>query len=257
MMCKLVGGDRVHQGETRRITVVRDGMDSATSVVFSDARIGVKLLSKKGLAQGRAKGQIVLEVAVPLSVPKDQMFHLIVNIAPNHYYAEGGTETVQLIVQEYPHSSWRPFFHFAPSWGWMNDPNGLVYLNGTYHLYYQAVPFSRQTQGQVNWGHAISKDLVHWSQRRDTMFSPPTDLLASSDDQSQVWSPFSGSSVVVSGEVAKQLSCTSSTLCVAAIFTQNMPVVGLQDQWLAVSCDGGESFQAPLQVLLNSMSTLR
>lgn len=160
---KIVGGGSVHQGETRRITVIGDGIDFATSVASSDSRIGVKLLSKKGLAQGRAKGQVVLEVAVPLDVPKNQNFNLTVKIAPNLYYSTGGSETVRLTIQSYPNSLWRPLFHFAPSWGWMNDPNGLVYANGTYHLYYQAIPFSRDLNGQLNWGHAVSKDLVHWS----------------------------------------------------------------------------------------------
>jgi fructan beta-fructosidase len=248
---KVVGGGSVHQGETRRITVIGDGIDFATSVASSDARIGVKLLSKKGLEQGRAKGQIVLEVAVPLNVPKNEDFNLTVKIAPNVYYSKGGSETLRLNVQEYPNSSWRPLFHFAPSWGWMNDPNGLVYVNGTYHLYYQAVPFSRVNNGQLNWGHAVSKDLVHWSQRRDAMFNPPMDLLASSDDQNQVWSPYSGSAVVVSGEVARKFPCVCSNLCVASIFTKNTPKIAHQDQWLAASCDGGESFKAPLSVLPN------
>ncbi len=248
---KVVGGGSVHQGETRRITAIGDGIDFATSVASSDVRIGVRLLSKKGLEQGRAKGQIVLEVAVPLNVPKNEDFNLIVKIAPNLYYSKGGSETVRLNVQEYPNSSWRPLFHFAPSWGWMNDPNGLVYVNGTYHLYYQAVPFSRVNNGQLNWGHAVSKDLVHWSGRRDAMFSPPMDLLASGDNQNQVWSPFSGSAVVVSGEAAKQFPCVCSNLCVASIFTKNTPAIAHQDQWLAASCDGGESFKAPESVLPN------
>jgi fructan beta-fructosidase len=133
----------------------------------------------------------------------------------------------------------------------MNDPNGLVYVNGTYHLYYQAVPFSRDPNGQLNWGHAVSKDLVHWFARRDAMFSPSMDLLPSSDDLNQVWSPFSGSAVVVSGEAAKQLPCDCSNLCVASIFTKNTPIIAHQDQWLAASCDGGESFKAPESVLPN------
>ena len=251
---KIVGGGSVHQGETRRITVIGDGIDSATSVASSDARVGVRLLSKKGLAQGRAKGQIVLEVAVPLDVPKDENFNLTIKIAPNLYYSKGGSETVRLSVQEYPNSSWRPFFHFAPSWGWMNDPNGLVYVNGMYHLYYQAIPSSRDPNGQVNWGHAVSKNLIHWSQRRDGMFNPPMDLLGSSDDQSQVWSPFSGSAVTVDGEAARQLPCGCSNKCVAAIFTMNTPQISRQDQWLAASCNEGESFKAPVSVLPNNFT---
>jgi len=57
----------------------------------------------------------------------------------------------------------RPQFHFSPKRNWMNDPNGLVYYEGEYHLYFQHNPEGIQA-GNLTWGHAVSPDLVHWTE---------------------------------------------------------------------------------------------
>jgi len=63
----------------------------------------------------------------------------------------------------------RPQYHFTARRGWINDPNGLVYHNGQYHLYYQHNPFEREWEN-MTWGHATSPDLVHWTEHDDVLF---------------------------------------------------------------------------------------
>ena len=55
----------------------------------------------------------------------------------------------------------RPDFHLSVRTGWMNDPNGFSYHNGQYHMFYQYYPYEPKW-GPMHWGHAVSKDLLHW-----------------------------------------------------------------------------------------------
>ncbi|KAL5344150.1 glycosyl hydrolase [Aspergillus crustosus] len=83
---------------------------------------------------------------------------------------------------------YRPQYHYTPARNWMNDPNGLVFLNGVYHLYYQYNP-GGDTWGAMSWGHATSRDLTHWEEQ-------PVALLADGFPDNITEMFFSGSAIL-------------------------------------------------------------
>jgi len=79
----------------------------------------------------------------------------------------------QSMMAQNSSEQYRPLIHFTPQSNWMNDPNGLVYQNGTYHLFYQHNP-NAAVWGPMHWGHATSKDMIHW--QHDPIALYPDDL---------------------------------------------------------------------------------
>lgn len=117
--------------------------------------------------------------------------------------------------------AYRPVYHHTPLWGWMNDPNGLFYKDGVWNLYFQYNPYG-STWENMTWGHATSRDLVHW-QYEGTPVEP--DALGTI---------FSGSAVVDSANTAG-----FGKNAIVAMYTS---AAESQTQSLAYSTDGGKTF---------------
>ncbi|MFF5360904.1 GH32 C-terminal domain-containing protein [Streptomyces scabiei] len=123
--------------------------------------------------------------------------------------------------------TYRPQFHFTPQKNWMNDPNGLVYYKGEYHLFYQYNP-NGNSWGDMSWGHAVSKDLVHWKE---------LPLALSHDDEEMV---FSGSAVVDWNNTTG--FGTKKNPPMVAVYTSAYKNGGKQAQSLAYSTDRGRTW---------------
>jgi fructan beta-fructosidase len=123
--------------------------------------------------------------------------------------------------------TYRPQFHFTPEKNWMNDPNGLVYYQGEYHLFYQYNP-NGNSWGDMSWGHAVSTDLVHWKQ---------LPLALSHDDNEMV---FSGSAVVDWDNTTG--FGTRKNPAMVAIYTSYTKATNIQAQSIAYSTDRGRTW---------------
>ena len=108
----------------------------------------------------------------------------------------------------------RPAYHHTPLYGWMNDPNGMFYKDGVWHLYYQWNPYGSQWEN-MTWGHSTSRDLIHWE-------AQPTAIEAD-----WLGAIFSGSCVTRGNEVVAMYTSAGHH----------------QTQSIAVSKDGGRTFQ--------------
>ncbi len=140
--------------------------------------------------------------------------------------------------------AYRPQLSYSPAHNWMNDPNGLVYHDGEYHLFYQYNP-NGNTWGDMSWGHAVSADLVHWEE-----LAPA--LQAERDEQGALTQMFFSGSVVVDRDNTSGFGQPDRPAMVAlytSVFPQPLTLTsgqtvraGTQAQSVAYSLDRGRSW---------------
>ncbi|MDP4283691.1 MAG: glycoside hydrolase family 32 protein [Bacteroidota bacterium] len=131
-----------------------------------------------------------------------------------------------------PTPQWRPLYHFTPLKNWTNDPNGLIYINGVYHLYNQQNPFENKW-GHMSWGHATSSDLVNWKHLPIAMPEAITN-----NGKNTTWR-FSGCAVLDKNNTSGL--CKNGS-CIVAIYTADQPDLKKESQFIAYSNDGGMHF---------------
>jgi fructan beta-fructosidase len=128
--------------------------------------------------------------------------------------------------------NYRPIFHFSPPDNWTNDPNGLVFYNGEYHIFYQYNPFG-DTWGHMSWGHAKSRDLMKWTHL-------PVAIPEITLDSNKTAMIFSGTAVVDRNNTSG-LGTPQHKSPLVAVYTANIDSAGnglRQYQSLAYSLDG-------------------
>jgi fructan beta-fructosidase len=133
-------------------------------------------------------------------------------------------------TNETPTPQWRAVYHFTPEKNWTNDPNGLIYTEGKYHLYNQQNPFENKW-GHMSWGHAISTDLIHWTHL-------PIAIPEVIKGKDTTWI-FSGSTVK---DVNNSSGFCKSPGCLVTVYTANQPNLKKESQFVAFSNDGGMSY---------------
>lgn len=175
---------------------------------------------------------------------KLQIAHLLIIAILASIGCKNGTDQQANVDHPFVPDQHRPYFHFTPDSMWMNDPNGMVFHDGVYHLFYQYYPDST-VWGPMHWGHATSKDMISWEHKPIALYP---------DQHGYI---FSGSAIL-DIENTTGFGIAENPLLVA-IYTYHDPVgakekkIDFQTQGIAYSLDNGDTWQKYEQnpVLLN------
>ncbi len=137
-------------------------------------------------------------------------------------FSEDFFETMVHAKSEQVPTEQHPLVHFSAKYGWINDPNGLVFDGNYYHLYFQHNPFNISWEN-MSWGHALSRDLLHWEQKKDVLFPDAHGTM------------FSGCGLMVGDQLWFPYTVAGG----GSSWSEGQPFY----QGLAISTDGGETLK--------------
>ncbi|MCI6250054.1 MAG: DUF4980 domain-containing protein [Bacteroidales bacterium] len=201
---------------------IQDNGEEATLNLLVDGK------QEKNFTARLAKNKV--DYMVPLDLSSYRGKHIILNVISNQSRAtvreaQGDacwknialSDTFDISNRE----KFRPAFHHTPDYGWMNDPNGMVYADSLWHLCYQWNPYGSKW-ANMTWGHATSRDLIHWERQEPTILPDGLGMI------------FSGSSAI-----DHQNSAGFGKDAIVTLYTS---AAASQMQSLAYSTDGGNTF---------------
>ncbi|MBD5207188.1 MAG: DUF4980 domain-containing protein [Bacteroidales bacterium] len=214
---------RVNPDQKYVILPVQDGVDDARINLIVDGK------TERTFYVRLAKSKVDFEV--PFDLSKYKGHNVILDIRANHDRSsirESQEEACWNLIRtsdtfdKTNRENFRPLYHHTPEYGWMNDPNGMFYHDGVWHLYYQWNPYGSKWQN-MTWGHSTSRDLIHWT-HEGTAIEPD------------------GLGTIFSGSCALDPDNTVGygKDAVVALYTS---AADMQTQSLAGSTDGGITFQ--------------
>lgn len=213
---------RVKGDDKLLILPIQESIDDARINVLVDGKIDRTFYAR--LAKSKT------DYTVPFDLSPYKGKNVILDVVANHSRASvreaqddacWSSITLSDSFNTENREKYRPLFHHTPSYGWMNDPNGMFYKDGVWHLYYQWNPFGSKWQN-MTWGHSTSTDLINWEHH-------PAAILPNS-----IGTVFSGSSAI-----DRENSAGFGKDAVLAMYTS---AGDSQTQSLAVSHDNGETF---------------
>ena len=214
---------RVNPDQKYVILPVQDGVDDARINLIVDGK------TERTFYVRLAKSKVDFEV--PFDLSKYKGHNVILDIRANHDRSsirESQEEACWNLIRtsdtfdKTNRENFRPLYHHTPEYGWMNDPNGMFYHDGVWHLYYQWNPYGSKWQN-MTWGHSTSRDLIHWT-HEGTAIEPD------------------GLGTIFSGSCALDPDNTVGygKDAVVALYTS---AADMQTQSLAGSTDGGVTFR--------------